>query len=730
MADEAGTLSILIDIRARLDALAAGQTQMAGLVDKTRQATEQANKLESAFKTGLGIEVARRGIDLLTRTFHESVSEAFRLAGAIKDQSENLEISTEAYQVLGAVLKDAGGSMELLTQAISINNRSLAEARTLTSGAAAAYRQLGLDSSQLESMTVEQRMETIGRAILTAKDQTLAFGAASQILGSRNLPTLLGALRNLAGEGYGQLANAAKAAGIVMGDETVRALDRAQKQIEKFKTALAIQTGGLISQALGSDPMALQDLTQGIGAGLNFVRMATRSTGALFGNIGNVLAGREPVSFDSIAAQQRQADQEADRKTEERRAAQKKADAETGSALASKELKTQNLLAQIALIDQKMGAITSDPLRTETEQRERLLPLLNQQIRAYKELADLRFPDSTNLVVKAWTGTLSPEELERFKEYVDLLQRTEGARNSATSAAGVGVSDFKHISQRFWQFASGKNEQGGESLPASQGAGVGAMDWSMSLGSKGEQVAGAMNSTLGATVKGIGDGIWSWVTGVGSAGDAIRTLEATVARTLLDTIVQMGVQWIINGALAKGSLLSTFLIAAGLRKAETADVIANETAKTPSIMTNAAGSSVSSFGLAAVLGIAALLAVMAAFGGFRAGGGPVDSSHSYVVGERGPEIFTPGAAGTIIPNSAALEALALPPAARASAVSAGTLSVSSAFGGAGTGSGAQKRERMIAIVPDLNSARALQRDPNFESVIVDVVQRRRGEILG
>ena len=40
------------------------------------------------------------------------------------------------------------------------------------------------------------------------------------------------------------------------------------------------------------------------------------------------------------------------------------------------------------------------------------------------------------------------------------------------------------------------------------------------------------------------------------------------------------------------------------------------------------------------------------FGGFRAEGGPVSSGRSYVVGERGPELFTPGASGMITPNHA------------------------------------------------------------------------------
>lgn len=38
------------------------------------------------------------------------------------------------------------------------------------------------------------------------------------------------------------------------------------------------------------------------------------------------------------------------------------------------------------------------------------------------------------------------------------------------------------------------------------------------------------------------------------------------------------------------------------------------------------------------------------FGGFRAAGGPVIGGRSYIVGERGPELFTPGATGSITPN--------------------------------------------------------------------------------
>jgi hypothetical protein len=46
----------------------------------------------------------------------------------------------------------------------------------------------------------------------------------------------------------------------------------------------------------------------------------------------------------------------------------------------------------------------------------------------------------------------------------------------------------------------------------------------------------------------------------------------------------------------------------------------------------------------------AVSGVVSAFGGGRALGGPVNAGTSYVVGERGPELFVPTASGKIIPN--------------------------------------------------------------------------------
>ena len=40
------------------------------------------------------------------------------------------------------------------------------------------------------------------------------------------------------------------------------------------------------------------------------------------------------------------------------------------------------------------------------------------------------------------------------------------------------------------------------------------------------------------------------------------------------------------------------------------------------------------------------------FGGFLHAGGPAKAGNSYIVGEKGPELFTPGVTGTVTPNHA------------------------------------------------------------------------------
>jgi hypothetical protein len=61
-----------------------------------------------------------------------------------------------------------------------------------------------------------------------------------------------------------------------------------------------------------------------------------------------------------------------------------------------------------------------------------------------------------------------------------------------------------------------------------------------------------------------------------------------------------------------------------------------------------------------------LTAVASLFGGARAAGGPVDRGKFYLVGEKGPELFAPGAAGSIVPQGKAIRPVSGPAQSAAS----------------------------------------------------------------
>ncbi|HGN8722432.1 TPA: tail protein (tape measure) [Enterobacter bugandensis] len=157
------------------------------------------------------------------------------------------------------------------------------------------------------------------------------------------------------------------------------------------------------------------------------------------------------------------------------------------------------------------------------------------------------------------------------------------------------------------------------------------------------------------------------LTGSMSAQEAMQSLASNALNSLIDGFVQMGVDWVksaVMGAAAQTSAIATTTAAqtAGLATTTAASTAAATT--TMAVWTPAAAvASIGSFGGAAAIGIAALIAAMAMAGGIagkRKNGGPVSAGRTYQVGEGGmPEIYQasngsqymiPGDNGKVISN--------------------------------------------------------------------------------
>lgn len=153
------------------------------------------------------------------------------------------------------------------------------------------------------------------------------------------------------------------------------------------------------------------------------------------------------------------------------------------------------------------------------------------------------------------------------------------------------------------------------------------------------------------------------ITGSMSAEDALRSIGNTVLNSLINTFVQMGVEWVksaIMGQTATTAAVaaSTTAQAAGIATTtatSTAAAAATTAAWTPAAIM----SSIASFGGAVAIGIGAMAGILA-LSGKRKNGGPVSAGGMYQVGEGGmPEIYQastgkqymiPGDNGKVISN--------------------------------------------------------------------------------
>ena len=139
------------------------------------------------------------------------------------------------------------------------------------------------------------------------------------------------------------------------------------------------------------------------------------------------------------------------------------------------------------------------------------------------------------------------------------------------------------------------------------------------------QLAGTFKSVFDGAISSISGGITGLIMGTQTWGQALRQIGSTILTTIVQSIVQMGVQWVMTHVVMRGAMWLTHTLGVALGWSSTTQTIAQEQAKAPSIATNAAGQSIGSYGAAAIIGGAAAVAALglvmaAAMGAFKAGG--------------------------------------------------------------------------------------------------------------
>ncbi|EPT0777917.1 phage tail tape measure protein [Enterobacter hormaechei] len=173
----------------------------------------------------------------------------------------------------------------------------------------------------------------------------------------------------------------------------------------------------------------------------------------------------------------------------------------------------------------------------------------------------------------------------------------------------------------------------------------------------------ALAASIDALAGNASNALTGIITGSMTASDAMRSLGSTVLNSLVNTFVQMGVEWAksaIMGSTTQQAAIAATTSAqvAGIGVQSAASVTA-ATASTAAWTPAAIMSSIASFGGAVAIGLGAMAGILA-LSGKRKNGGPVSAGGMYQVGEGGmPEIYQastgkqymiPGDNGRVISN--------------------------------------------------------------------------------
>ncbi len=678
MSTTAATLEILIDIRSRLDALTKTQNEIRGFnqdlvksQDEFRKAREESNSFGNLMRTGLGIDVARRGLGLLLGTLRQASLGAIEVAQQLKATAGNLEMSVEGYQVLRYMVMAADGDVQALTGALNDQQKSLVAARNITSPAAAAYRQLGLDAARLANMPLERQFEAIAIAVGRATDKQAAYTAAGQILGTKHVPKLRAALSELATQGFDKVAASAERSGRVMSEEAVARLAAARQAWDDMWTMLKIKAGEDIAGVL-----------------------------RLAGQPLNMARAEGPSTVQQQAA--------------ERLAHQRRNLADATELLAENEVKLSLLVGRSDL--------------TDSEKHTPILGFYQDMIRLLERVIELRRLEGGMPLAVEDQETIE----DRKKELLGLEERLGNLRNLRDQKLGVGArTRFEETQERFEQFRGSTSPTMASSRDPryniGEGLDAGAMEWAISLGTAGEQAAMLMNTSLGSTVQGISDGIYGWVTGTGDFGDALLDIGDSILKQLLDTIVQMGVQWVITGGLAKATMTGISALSSTLRRKDVAESIAAETAKKPALFSNMFAANAGSFGASAVIGLAILAALMAAFGGFADGGYTGDGGKYEPAGvvHKGEYVLSQSHLG-LLGGPQAVEAMLGHASAPVRSVGVPP-PIFSGTGGAGAASSGRPQRFVFVDNRNPDLIEQAMNDPRFENILKRIITNNPGD---
>lgn len=175
--------------------------------------------------------------------------QAIDYASDMNDAAEATRTGVEEYQVLAAVARESGASVQQLDQALIRSMLSGEKAAEGNKELGNAFATLNINVAQFNSLPTERKLETIGAAYVETGRSQEAYAAVTEILGTKSAPRLISALEEMGVKGFDAVSAKVRDAGLVLDELAAKDLDRLADQVSNFKVRALVLMDEVIAGA-------------------------------------------------------------------------------------------------------------------------------------------------------------------------------------------------------------------------------------------------------------------------------------------------------------------------------------------------------------------------------------------------------------------------------------------------------------------------------------------------
>ena len=632
--------SLIFEMGVDLARLRSDMTRGVTIVESATKQMERAGEIAREALTGIAAGI---GLGLTFEGFREGIARTAEFGEHLANLSKSTGASVEQLSFLDFAAKQSGTSLDGLTSGIARLQRNLSDvAKGGAKPAAAALRELHLSAQELSKLSLAQQFTQIGEALNEVKNSSERAALGQAIIG-KNFKALAPLIAEGA-EGFGKLADRfVELGGVVSGEDadtlkkyadSTRELGVAASaagraivvELAPALTALAKSAAENVPLVIATTKALTNDFVTGIKhdiAALGVV--ASQAFAEITGsaNAASIAKARETLIHARRDAfiLQKQLD------NAETIAAQKHRD-ELDKILNGKiqeNINTQGVASakEAAAAAKKLAAEQERTAKAEAAyilQLKQKLTLLKETTELAKVQLDIaegaasKFTDAgkKDLLILADKIDLQKQsaEVEKYLQSV-VKERTTLEGRADEAIAKKRVATIESLRTPLEKYV--------EKIHELQSLGLGQED---------------LNRGVAAAAKTLADAEHK----INKLTEVSKELGATLATAF-------------DGFLIKGDSFSTVIdgIEKNLLRIGTDELINKPAAKFFDGLFKKAGDAGSSGGIGDFFSSIGS-SVTGLFGGGKAEGGPVYSGTSYLVGERGPELFTPSGSGNITPH--------------------------------------------------------------------------------